>query len=137
MKVFYHSNLLSTTLKLGLGKIGTVVKVVWQNSWERVLFVTYLTYLKPNNLECICLELTISNKIWVCLSIYTSPNSQNIDCFFNEFSDSFSKANDSYENFVFMGEFNIDIGIQGRIQRFWKGGGNSMLTNMVGLWTKF
>lgn len=50
-----------------------------------------LTYQKPKKLECTCSELTISSKKWMYLSIYRPINSQNIDCFFNDCSDSFSK----------------------------------------------
>ena len=57
------------------------------------------TPLEPNNLECMCSVLTISNIKWVCFSIYRPPNSPII------------RANDTHENFIFMGDFNIDIGI--------------------------
>ena len=67
--------------------------------------------MEPNNLECICSELTIFSKKWICIIIYRPPNTQNIDHFFNELSDSLSKANESYKNFIAMGDFNIDIGI--------------------------
>ena len=67
--------------------------------------------MEPNNLECICSELTIFSKKWICIIIYRPPNTQNIDHFFNELSDSLSKPNESYKNFIFMGDFNIDIGI--------------------------
>ena len=60
------------------------------------------THLEPNNLECVCSELTISNKGWLCFSIYRQSNSQNIDHFFNELSDSLRKCNESYESFIFM-----------------------------------
>ena len=67
------------------------------------------THLEPNNLECICSELTISNIKWICFSIYRPPNSQNLVHFFNKLFDSLSKANESYENFIVMGDFDIDI----------------------------
>ena len=60
-------------------------------------------------IECICSELTISNEKWICFSIYRAPNFQNTDNFFNELSDSFRKANESYENMIFMGDFHRDI----------------------------
>ena len=59
---------------------------------------------------CICSELTISNIKWIYFSIYRPPNSQNLVHFFNELSESFSRANESYENFIVIGDFNIDIG---------------------------
>ena len=69
------------------------------------------THPGPNNLECICSKLTISNIKWISFSIYGPPNSQNLVHFFNELSDSLSKANESYENYIVIGDFNIDIGI--------------------------
>ena len=39
---------------------------------------------------------------------------QNLDHFFNELSDSLSKANETYKNSIFMGDFNIDVGISNR-----------------------
>ena len=82
-----------TTLRLGLGKIGTVtgdslIKFVWKG-----FTCTRLTNLEPNNVECICSSLIISGKKWACFSIYRPPYSQNIDHLFYELSDSFSKAN--------------------------------------------
>ena len=38
MKAFHHSSLLWTTLRLGLGKIGSVMGAVCQNLSERALF---------------------------------------------------------------------------------------------------
>ena len=58
-----------------------------------------------------CSELTISNIKWIWFSIYRLFISQNLAHFFNELSDLLSKANESYENFIAMGDFNIDIGI--------------------------
>ena len=69
------------------------------------------THLEPNNSECICSVLTISNIKWICFSIYRPLNSQNLVHFFNELSDSLSKANEPYKNFIVMGDFNIDIGV--------------------------
>ena len=88
---------------------------------ERVLFVKD-KHLEPNNLECICSELTISNIKWICFSIYRPPNSQNLVHFFNEFSKSLTKANESYENFIVLGDLNTDIGISnsdyGKLEQF-------------------
>ena len=36
---------------------------------------------------------------------------QYLDFFFNQLSDLLSKANESYDNFIFMGDFNKDTGI--------------------------
>ena len=69
------------------------------------------THLEPNNLGCIWSELTFSNIKWICFSIYRPPNSQNLGHFFNELSDSLSKANESYENLIAMEDFDVDISI--------------------------
>ena len=68
-----------------------------------------LNYLELKSLECICSELTISNKWWICCSIYRPSSSQNLEVFFNELTDSLSKGNEKYENFIVIGDFNIDI----------------------------
>ena len=72
---------------------------------------TKLNSLKPKSLECICSEITFSNKTWICYSIYRSPSSQNLEVFFSELTDSLSKTNKKYKNFNVMGDFNIDIGL--------------------------
>ena len=69
------------------------------------------THLEPNNLGCICSELTFSSIKWICFSIYRPPSSQNLGHFFNELSDSLSKASESYENLIAMGDFDVDISI--------------------------
>ena len=45
--------------------------------------------------------------------IYRPPNFDNPDTFFKEVSDSLSKASFKYENFIIMGDFNIDINTAG------------------------
>ena len=64
--------------------------------------------------ECICSELTISNKKWVCFSVYRPPSQENLELFFEELSSCLSKASETYENFIVMGDFNIDIRNKGR-----------------------
>ena len=59
--------------------------------------------------ECICSEITISKKKWLCFSIYRPPSYDNLELFFDELSSSLSKASESYENLIVMGDFNIDI----------------------------
>ena len=65
--------------------------------------------LETINSECICSELTIRNKKWICFSIYRPPYQSNLKCFFEELTSSLSKASNKYENFIVMGDFNIDI----------------------------
>ena len=67
-----------------------------------------LNYSEPKSLECICSELTLSNKNWICYDIYRPPSSQNLDVLNNELTDSLSKANEKYENFIVIV---IDIGL--------------------------
>ena len=76
---------------------------------EKVSFAK--DYLEPKLLECICSELTLSNKKWICHGIYRSLSSQNLEVFFNELTDSLYTANEKYENFIVTGDFNIDIGL--------------------------
>jgi len=59
--------------------------------------------------ESICSEITISNKKWFCMSIYRPPNYTNLSTFFDEVNFSLSKASTKYDNFIVMGDFNIDI----------------------------
>ena len=66
------------------------------------------------NKECICSELIISNKKWVCFTIYRPPSQENLELFFEELSSCLSKASETYENFIVMGDFNIDIRTKGR-----------------------
>ena len=61
------------------------------------------------NSECLCSELTISNKNWVCFGVYRTPSQENLELFFDELSSCLSKASETYENFVVMGDFYIDI----------------------------
>ena len=60
-----------------------------------------------------CSEITISRKKWFCMGTYRSPNFNNLDTFFKEVSDSLSKASLTYENFIILGDFNIDINTAG------------------------
>ena len=47
------------------------------------------------------------------MGIYRPPNFNNLDTFFKEVSDSLGKASLTYENFIVMGNFNIDINTAG------------------------
>ena len=42
--------------------------------------------------ECICPEFIISNKKWICFSIYRPPSTRNIKTFFGEMNEVISKA---------------------------------------------
>ena len=45
----------------------------------------------------------------MCFSIYRPPSRDNLELFFDELTSSLSKASESYENFIVMGDFNIDV----------------------------
>ena len=64
-------------------------------------------------LESICSEVTIFRMKWFCMGIYKLPNFINLNIFFKEVSVSLSKASLTYENFIVMGDFNIDIDTTG------------------------
>ena len=59
--------------------------------------------------ESICSEINISKKKWFCMSIHRPPNFSNLDIFFNKFTHSLSKVILTYENFIIMCDFNIDV----------------------------
>ena len=59
--------------------------------------------------ECICSEITISKRKWLCFSIYRLPSNENLEIFFEELTNSLSKASESYQHFIILGDFNLDI----------------------------
>ena len=59
--------------------------------------------------ETIASEFTISKKKWFYLSVYRPPTSTNLDIFFEELTNSLSKAVNTYGNLIVMGDFNIDL----------------------------
>ena len=63
--------------------------------------------------KCICSEFTTSKRRWLCFSIYRSPDPGNLSIFFEELSESLSKAILKYQNIIIMGDFNIDLKIKG------------------------
>ena len=64
---------------------------------------------EPKYSECVCSELTFTNKNWICFSIYRPPESTNLSMFFEELTTSLRKAMLKYENLLIMGDFNIDM----------------------------
>ena len=73
-------------------------------------------YETPHS-ETVCSEITISKKTWFCISIYRPPETNNLDSFFEELNTILSKACCKYENFVIMGDFNIDVKLKGNDHR--------------------
>ena len=59
--------------------------------------------------ESICSDITISREKSLYKCTYRLPNFNKLDTFFNEVSDSLSKASLTYENLVIIGDFHIDI----------------------------
>ena len=59
--------------------------------------------------ESICSQLVISKNRWFCMCIYRPPNYNNLSTFFGEITLSLKKAALKFENFVVMGDFNIDV----------------------------
>ena len=48
------------------------------------------------------------------LGIYRPPTPENLASFFKELTDSSSKGSESSENFIILGDFNIDVKVAGR-----------------------
>ena len=45
----------------------------------------------------------------MCFSFYRPPSHDNLELLFGELTTSLSKASESYENFIVMGDFDIDV----------------------------
>ena len=67
---------------------------------------------KPS--ETISLELTVSNKKWFILFTYGLPQEKNKYVFFNELTETLSKAVNNYENIIVIGDLNIDVSDPGK-----------------------
>ena len=63
--------------------------------------------------KSVCPELTIAKKKWLCLDIYQPLTPENLASFFEELTDSLSKGSEFYENFIILGDFNIDVKVAG------------------------
>ena len=75
----------------------------------------------------LCTEFTVSKKKWFCLRVYRPPSSNNIVTFFEELTDSLSRAINNYDNIILMGDFNIDTACN-KLEEF---GDTFNLTNFV------
>ena len=64
--------------------------------------------------ESFCSELTIAKKKWLCLGVYRPPTPEDLASFFEELTDSFGKGSEFYENFIILGDSNIDVKVTGR-----------------------
>ena len=72
------------------------------------LIVSRLKQLEIKISETIFLELTISNRKWLLAFAYRPPNNANKQLFFNELTESLSKAANNYENILLMSDLNIN-----------------------------
>ena len=73
------------------------------------LITTRLENLEAKLSETICLELTVSNRKWFILFGYRPPQENNKHVSFNELNETLSKAVNSYENLIVIGDQNIDV----------------------------
>ena len=62
-----------------------------------------LKNFETNPSEWICSDITISEKKWLCFSIYRPPFNENLEIFFEELTNFLSKTSDSYEHVIIMG----------------------------------
>ena len=60
------------------------------------------------DIESICFEKTIKQRKWIIFSIYRPPYDNNLQQYFNYISKMVDKALCKYENFIIMGDLNID-----------------------------
>ena len=75
---------------------------------KKWLICKRLTIFETANSECICSELTIPNKKWVCFSVCCPPFQETLGLFFDKLSFCLSKASETYKNFIAAKDFNID-----------------------------
>ena len=61
---------------------------------KKGLICKRLTTFETVNSECTFSELTISNKKWVCFSVYRPPSQENLELLFDEPSSCLSKASE-------------------------------------------
>ena len=87
---------------MGVGSLNLLRKILLQKEKRMKEYETKLN-------ETICTEFTVSKKKWFCLSVYRTPSPNNVVTFFEELTDSLSRAINNYDNIILMGDFNIDI----------------------------
>ena len=76
---------------------------------KKGLMCKKLKIFEPRKSDCICSEITMSKKKWLYFSIYRPSSHDNLELFFDKLTSSLSKASESYENFIVIGGFNIDV----------------------------
>ena len=81
----------------------------WIEFVEKGIICKRLKNFKTSTSECICSEITICKRKWLCFNIYRPPSNENLEVFFEELTNSLSKANKSYEHLIVMGDIDIDV----------------------------
>ena len=69
---------------------------------------------ESKNLKRSHMNLFVQNWHWLkkksgCFSLYRPPTPENLAYFFEELIDCLSKGSESYENFIILDDFNIDV----------------------------
>ena len=67
------------------------------------LIARRLRDFEQNTTETICLECTISKKIWFFVFAYRPPNDNSKDIFFSAISNSLNRAAMIHDNLLFIG----------------------------------
>ena len=67
-----------------------------------------LKIFEEKGIESICFEISVKKRKWVIFSIYRPPYDQNLHQYFKYISNAIDKALGKYENFIIMGDINID-----------------------------
>ena len=74
---------------------------------REVLITKRLKAFEVDISETICLEVTISKKIWFITYVFRPPYSHNKDIFFSELANNLSLATRKYEKILIIGDLNI------------------------------
>ena len=61
------------------------------------------------NIKVICSAVIISNKNSVIFNVYRPPDQSSLLAFFKELGKYLNQESENYDNFIVMGDFNIDI----------------------------
>ena len=66
------------------------------------------SFLLPNNVEVMFIEMNIDKTKWLVISGYNPPK-ENISYFLGYISKGLDKVLDTYENFIILGDFNSQM----------------------------
>ena len=76
---------------------------------KKGLIYKRLKYFDTSRSESISSEITVYRRKWLCFSIYWPPSNETLEVCFEKLKNPLSKANECYERFIIMGDFNIDV----------------------------